>query len=76
MNRHNQGDNLKMLRSKQKLTLVYVADKLSDSTGKKIAYQNVQELERGTRKIPFDWLVPLSQIYKCTIDDLVRLKNE
>lgn len=67
--------HLKDLREKQELTLVNVSDFLSEKLSKKIAYQNIQAIENGDRKIPFEWLESLSELYCCTIDELVRGDN-
>lgn len=68
----DNGSNLKELRMKRGLTLACVAKELSDKTSKNIAYQNIQELENDKRKIPYKWLIPLSELYECTIDELVK----
>lgn len=66
------GDNLKRLRKRQALTLVGVAEHISKDLGINVAYQNIQELENNKRKIPYKWLIPLSEIYCCSIDELVN----
>lgn len=50
----------------------YLNDILGGKTNRVIDYRNVWAVEKGKKGIPVNWLEPLSKLYMCSIDDLLK----
>jgi transcriptional regulator with XRE-family HTH domain len=60
------GQNIKYLRNRHKLSQHELADKLG------VPRTSLSDYERGTTQVSIDNLIKLSDIFKLTIDDLVK----
>ncbi len=63
------GEKLQSFRIKGRLTQKEVANIL------KISRQSISKWENNQSLPTIDFLVPLSDILNCTLDDLLRVKN-